>query len=317
MQYARLPKFVGQMEARILQYLTHGPWNAIPSAALLSLCDVGFPKEPASLMDINRAAMFRAAASSTAYPHAAAMLDIQPTDAEAYLVPRFLPWMTATSIWQLRDNFTKFSRQFPECLAAPLCTVQARAFAACRSARRSPWDELLRKRALRWFPEGPADAVEHIFCNLHAACRVLPPRVVFSTLRLIANGVSTARRYQQVPLDCHLCGWIEGDCVEHYLHCEVLLRFSTQSLPSIGWRFGPVHGTLRSMLACELAPDELIATVVANDLLVTTLAAVTQGSTLCTPIQHFEARLRALSRASANVRSLLVADFAFRSNPAS
>jgi hypothetical protein len=310
MQYATLPKVVLQMESRVLQYLTHGPWNAIPPAALLSLCDLGFPKEPASLADTNRAAMVRAAASSKAFPAAAALLDFRPDDPEALLAPRMRPWMTSTSIWQLRANQRAFMKQFPSFLVAPLCTVQARATVACRTARKSPWPELLHRRALRWFPEGALAAEEHIFCNIASACRVLPPRVVFSTLRLIANGVSTARRYQQAPLDCHLCGWVEGDCVEHYLHCEVLLIFSTRFLPNIGWKFGPVHGTLRSMLAIELSPEELLATVVANDLLVTTLAAITQGSTICTPVQHFEARLRALSRSSANIRTHLLASFA-------
>ena len=82
----------------------------------------------------------------------------------------------------------------------------------------------------------------------------------------------------------------------------MLLNFSARSLPRIGWRSGPIHGTLRTMLAIELTRDELIATVVANDLLVTTLAAITQGSTICIPVQHLDARLRALSRSSANIR---------------
>jgi hypothetical protein len=90
-----------------------------------------------------------------------------------------------------------------------------------------------------------------------------------------------------------------------------MLGFSANFLPRIGWRAGPVHGTLRSMLATELTHDEMTATVVANDLLVTTLAAITQGSTLCTPVQHLNARLRALSRASPLIRNLLSAEFGF------
>jgi hypothetical protein len=316
MQFAKLPKVVLKMEARALQYLTHGPWYAIPSAALLSLCDLGLPKEPASLADNNRAAMLRAAAGSKAFPMAAALLDLKPTDPEASLVPHLLPWMTQTSVWQLRENQRTFSRQFPSFLVEPLCSVQSRALAACRAARPTPWVDLIHRRALRWFPDGPPATDEHIFCNLVLACKTLPPRVVFSTLRLIVNGVSTARRYQQTPLDCHLCGWVEGDCIEHYLHCEVMLQFSTKFLPKIGWRFGPVHGTLRSMLATELSSDELVATVVTNDLLVTTLAAITQGSTICTPVQHLVARLRALSRTSAYVNSHITADFGLVTNSA-
>ena len=42
--------------------------------------------------------------------------------------------------------------------------------------------------------------------------------------------------------------------------------------------FGPVLGTRRSMLCIELTLPELVATLVANDLLVTTISAITQGN---------------------------------------
>jgi endonuclease/exonuclease/phosphatase family metal-dependent hydrolase len=309
MQFSRLPKFVLRMEARILQYLTHGPWNAIPSSCLLSLCDVGFPKEPASLEEANSAAMLRAAVTSKAFSAAAGMLDHQPSDPQALLAPRVLPWRASTAVFQMRANLVQFCRKFPSFVMEPHGTLQGRAKAALRAARQSPWDELLRRRTLRWFPEGAPNAVEHVHCNLVAACQLLPPRVVFSSVRLIANGVSTARRYQQAPLDCHLCGWVEGDCIEHYLHCEVFLGFCTVNLPATGWRFGPVHGTLRCMLCIELTRAELVATVVANDILVNTLVTLTQGSIIATPVQLMAARLRALSRSSATVRNSLTVQF--------
>ncbi len=50
--------------------------------------------------------------------------------------------------------------------------------------------------------------------------------------------------------------------------------------------------------------------MVANDLLVTTLSAITQGSNIATPVQHLAARLRALARSSATIRdSLGASDF--------
>jgi hypothetical protein len=161
------------------------------------------------------------------------------------------------------------------------------------------------QRSRRWFNGDAPHAVEHIHCNIVAACALLPPKVVFSTIRLINNGVATSRRFQETPLNCHLCGWDQGDCIEHYLHCEVTIRFATDFLPNIGWRFGPVHGTLRSMLSIELPTPELVATVVLNDILVTTLATITQGSIVATPVQLMSARLRALARSSAAIRTSL------------
>jgi hypothetical protein len=302
MQMAKLPKTILRMEARILQYLTHGPWNATPSNCLLALCDIGFPREPASLEETNIAAMLRAAAASAAFPAAAALIDLHPIDPEALLSPRFVPWAATTSVMQLKANHLDFCARFPDFLFSPSADLQYRARLRLRESRPSPWDALLELRHRRWFTDVAPNAVEHIHINLVAACKILPPRIVFSTIRLINNGVSTSRRFQEQPLDCHLCGWVEGDCIEHYLHCEVMLKFVTDFLPNIGWKFGPLHGTLRSMLCIDMPQPELVATVVANDLLVTTLASITQGSALASPVQHLSARLRAMSRSSATIR---------------
>jgi hypothetical protein len=291
------------MEARILQYLTHGPWNATPSRCLLALRDIGFPREPLSLAEANVAAMLRAACASSAFPAAAALIESRPLDVEALIVPRNPPWIATTSIMQLKNNLSDFSRRFPDFLTAPLDDVQFRARAHLRARRHAPWDPLLLQRSRRWCMDGAPNAVEHIHCNIAAACSLLPPRVVFSTIRLINNGVATSRRFQDTPLNCHFCGWVQGDCIEHYLHCEVPICFATDFLPNIGWKFGPVHGTLRSMLCIEMPQPELIATVVLNDIVVTTLATITQGSIVASPVQLMTARLRALARTSATIRA--------------
>jgi exonuclease III len=306
MQLCRIPRDILRMEARLLQYFTHGPWNATPSSCLLALCDLGFPKEPASLAEANSAAMLRAASASGAFPAATALVALHPTDPDALLVPRMQPWYATTAIMQLKGNHDSFQNKYPEFRFSPVDSLQQRARVCLRDARPSPWDELLRRRVLRWLPDGAPDAVEHIHCNIAAACKILPPRVVFSTIRLINNGVATSRRFQESPLDCHLCGWTEGDCLEHYLHCEELVIFATRHLPNIGWRFGPLHGVLRSMLLIELTTPVLVATVIANDLLVTTLATITQGSVIASPVQHFSARLRALARQSNTIRRALI-----------
>jgi endonuclease/exonuclease/phosphatase family metal-dependent hydrolase len=305
MQYAKLPKVILRMEARLLQYFTHGPWHAIPSRCLLALCDVGFPKEPVSLSEANCAAMLRAACASPVFAASAALIESQSTDPEALIFPRHISWMASTAIVQLCANHKALLRRFPTLLIHPCSTLQARARIALRASRSSPWGVLLGARTARWFGTSAPRAEELIQRNLTVACTILPPRVVFSTLRLINNGLATARRFQETPRNCHLCGWVEGDCLEHYIHCEVMLNFAISFLPNIGVKFGPVFGNLRCMLSTDLSRNELIATVVANDLLVTTLAAITLGSVVATPVQHMAARLRALSRTSATIRHFL------------
>ncbi len=56
------------------------------------------------------------------------------------------------------------------------------------------------------------------------------------------------------------------------------------------------------MLCTEMARNELVHTLVANDIPVNTLAAITQGSVVASPHQRFSARLRALSRMSNTIR---------------
>jgi hypothetical protein len=59
------------------------------------------------------------------------------------------------------------------------------------------------------------------------------------------------------------------------------------------------------MLCIELSLSELIATLVANDLLVTTISVITQHNRETTPVQALSARLRALARSSATIRNAL------------
>ena len=108
---------------------------------------------------------------------------------------------------------------------------------------------------------------------------------------------------QETPVDCHLCGWVEGDCIEHYIHCEELISSVSDFLPNIGWKFGPVEGTLRSMLCIEMPSSELVATVVTNDLLVTTPSAINLSVRSLPLAQLLFARLRALARGSATIRT--------------
>ena len=151
LQLAKPPEMALSLELRILQYLTHGPWNATPSSCLMSLCDLSFPREPASLAEANIAAMLRAAGASAAYPAAAALVDHQPHDIDALIVPRQLQWIETTAIVQLKTNLSDFSNRFPDFLICPTTNVQYRARMRLRLARPSPWDNLFQKRAYRWF----------------------------------------------------------------------------------------------------------------------------------------------------------------------
>ena len=59
------------------------------------------------------------------------------------------------------------------------------------------------------------------------------------------------------------------------------------------------------MLCTDLPQHELVATVVANDLLVTTLSTLALGDQSLAPSLIMSGRLRALARQSATIRSAL------------
>ena len=294
LQLAEPPKQAFALERRILQYLTHGPWQALPNEGLLALADLGFHDEPRAIRDISVAARFRTAEQSTVFASCCRMLEDAPSDDDALLHPRVVPWAGSSVVVALLDA-RKIVFRLPKPPALlPHFDLQSRARAALRANRPRAWPAILRKRLERHFP--PADClplVQIVTTNLIRANALLKPNIVLATLRLICNGLLTAARFQGGLCPCKLCGSAEGDTVEHLIHCTAItLPFAN----AIGSWNGPFFGPRRACLAAVFDDTMLSSACVINDLTAHALAVVRFGPQSLLLEEVLRARARAIAR---------------------
>ena len=132
-------------------------------------------------------------------------------------------------------------------LAAPSYDIQARLYMHLRGLRTPPWGSLLRRRVGLHLVDDTID-VESIMGNIVKANFGLPPKMVFAALRVLCNGIPTARRLQEDALPCRLCGDDEGDALEHLIHCPVVIIFLVRHFPCIRTLLGLIVGVSRSLL---------------------------------------------------------------------
>ena len=106
-------------------------------------------------------------------------------------------------------------------------------------------------------------------------------------------------------LPCRLCEGDEGDCIEHLLHCSLLIICLASNFPCIATLLGPVRGVSRSLLKGSLSRDVIVATVTGYDLLVHTIAAPHLGWREAPPEMLLVGRLRAVCWKAPAVAKLL------------
>ncbi len=304
MQLAPVPPEILGLERRAVQNLTRGPWHAIPNECMAALKDLGFPTEVRSLKLISQASMFRVTEACTLFDSLARSISEQPNDLEAFMRPRRPKWHNDAILTGLISNRRFVQSVAPNFDSSPVVDIQSRLFSHLRSIQASPWDALFRRRLGRHFP------VENIRCNVvrqhfRNANSLLPPKVVWSALRVVCNGLPTSRRLQEAVLPCRLCGGDQGDCIEHLIHCGPLVIFLHAYFPCLSLTLGPVLGVARAFLNRDLSRDELIATVAAHDLLSHCISALHLGGREALPPERLIARLRALCRKAPSIARLL------------
>jgi hypothetical protein len=291
-QLAEPPKQAYALERRILQYLTHGPWQALPNEGLLALTDLGFHIEPRALRDISVAARFRTAEQSTVFLQCCQMINNKPEDVMALFVPRAVPWAAHSVIAALVEARSIVQRLPRPPASLPHFDLQARTHAALRAARPRPW---------------PADEclplVQFVIPNLVRANALLKSSIVFASLRLLCNGLLTAARFQGGLCPCPLCGTDEGGTVEHLMHCTIItLPFAN----AIGSWNGPFFGIRRACLAAVLDDTMLATACVVNDLTAHALAVVRLGPQSLLLEEVLRARARALARKCRGASAVLL-----------
>jgi endonuclease/exonuclease/phosphatase family metal-dependent hydrolase len=294
LQLAEPPGQAFALERRILQYLTHGPWHAMPNEGLLALADLGFREEPRAIRDVSVAARYRTAEQSTVFDSCCRMLHDEPDDLEARLHPRVVPWAASSVVVALLDARSTVCRLPNPPALLPHFDLQSRTRAALRANRPRAWPAILRKRLERHFP--PLDClplVQIVMANLIRANQLLKPSIVLASLRLICNGLLTSARFQEGLGPCKLCSAEEGDTVEHLIHCTAItIPFAA----AIGSWNGPHFGPRRACLAAVLGDTMLSNACVLNDLTAHALAVVRFGPENLLLEEVLRARGRAIAR---------------------
>jgi exonuclease III len=304
LQLAEPPKQAYALERRILQYLTHGPWQALPNEGLLALSDLGFRDEPRAIRDCSVAARYRTSEQSTVFESCRRMIDDAPDDLEARLHPREVPWAAGSMMVALLDARNIVFRLPSPPALLPHFDLQSRTRAALRANRPRAWPAIFRKRLERHFPpEDCLELVQLVTSNLIRANGLLKPNIVLASVRLICNGLLTAARFQGGLGPCLLCGSAEGDTVEHLIHCTAItLPFAT----AIGWWNGPFYGPRRACLAAVLDDAMLAAACVINDMSAHALAVVRLGPQNLLLEEVLWARGRALARSCRGASAVLL-----------
>jgi hypothetical protein len=294
LQLAEPPKQAFALERRILQYLTHGPWHALPNEGLLALGDLGFRDEPRAIRDVSIAARYRTAEQSVVFLSCCRLINDAPNDLDALLHPRQVPWADESVIAALCEARRCVLRLPSPPALLPHFDLQFRTRAALRANRPRAWPAILRRRLERHFPPADCQAlVQTVMANLVRANALLNQALVLPTLRLICNGLLTAARFQGGLCPCKLCGSEEGDTVEHLMHCTAItLPFAI----AIGSWNGPFFGPRRALLVAVLPDTMLASACVINDISAHALAVVHLGPLSPLLEEVLRARARAIAR---------------------
>jgi hypothetical protein len=261
-QFDEIPNDIRKMEGLALQCLTKGPFNTFTVGSLQCLTDIGASFEAPSLTIMNRAALVRNACSSAAFFRARHRFQNDELDDEALIVKRSAAW-SQTSV------FLRMLAAYEATIALPiqLETLPASGFqraltAAFRKRVPTPWPALLRRRLRRWIP----DATEEVACralnNMRVAFAICPQTMVLALLRVVLNGLPTSARQQGGRTPCLLCGWAEGDCIEHIVHCPALRPIVSEILPHLASWEGPVRRHLAICLQFPAADVRLLREVI-------------------------------------------------------
>jgi endonuclease/exonuclease/phosphatase family metal-dependent hydrolase len=304
LQLTQPPLAAMALERRLLQYFTHGPWHALPNQGLLSLRDLGFREEPRSVLDASVAARFRTSERSVVFSACCRLIQVAPNDLDALLAPREVAWAAGSAIVALLEARRVVLRLVPPLALTPVYDLQARTRLALRANRHRAWPGILRLRLERHFPAADCHSLAQIvLANLIRANALLRPNLVLPSLRLICNGLLTAARFQEGLCPCKLCGWYEGDTVEHVMHCTAItLPFAT----AIGAWNGPFFGIRRACLAAVLDDTMLATACVVNDMTVHALEVAHLGPQNILVEEVLKARGRAIARQCRGASAVLL-----------
>ena len=298
-------------ESHALQLFTAGPYNAISTIALRSLCDLGYNTEAASIEHVSQASAFRLTLTLSSFHTLRAIAFEPPHDDEDYLlVPRCEEWHNHTCIAYLSRIYHMMSHISTHLTRTPKPALQRTILQLIRSTVTAPpWTDLIGSRVVRWVTLSTSltphtYTVTHTMDLLRTIVSNLPRVVTFATLRVMCNGINTSRRYQAEVLACPFCSTSDGDSLEHFATCPTI------------WRFAELHLDIQQPADLTQAVNTFFLLVpatntvalcisVLHDLVVFAHNARTHGVAGTSPHDLMHGRLRHLSHRHPAIRNLL------------
>ena len=234
-QFCPPPGDVLRTEKWAGQVLTRGPWNAIPTDALMEICDLGFSKEFPSLERLGRASALRVVLTSRGFRASLRFATSEPLDdLSVRLLPKERDWHGRTSVLFLRDVEDTLVHIPPLLGDVGRRQLQSKITSLLREGLGVRCTDLIRKRSRRWLEGGYifggfGNVVQMFTDNIHRTCKLVPDNLAFSVLRYFCNGLPTSRRFQSDTRDCDFCGLERADGIEHFLVCESIALFRART----------------------------------------------------------------------------------------
>jgi hypothetical protein len=106
-QFEYAPAETMKAEAKALQMMAAGPWNAINKELMIQLTDIGYAIEAPSIDFTARAAMFRFANQSRVFSKCIKMMEeARRDDDDVVLVPKLQEWHRIAHITAINKNYT-------------------------------------------------------------------------------------------------------------------------------------------------------------------------------------------------------------------
>ena len=318
-------------EAKILQRLTHGPYNAFSANALVNFRQLGFPTTFTSVRAMNLAAMYRAALyTSKCFGSALARYNQVLSSDEICLraltsdyfgvfekppmvvtldnISRHLGFPKQVQLGIIRESDEILKRR--KSRYGKMLSIQKQVY-EIYNCHVHPFvaEDYLTRRVGRWtrewayFPE-PRTLAKRALKMLRSTYRRPMPCVIAAVLKTLLNGWVTERRFQSVEGRQCQVGCEDGDdCIEHYAVCPSVLAawddFSGLPSPNGPLGFFCLGSENSNVLKLRMAFLYCCHSVISK------LHSTSAMASVHTLILHMRERKRFVAGASAELREAL------------
>eukprot|EP00959_Pyramimonas_sp_CCMP1952_P426829 8939423-Pyramimonas_sp.AAC.1 len=222
--------FAKSIENQSLQLLSNGPRNATPSDLIGKLDSLGFKTGAREFECVARAAMFRAATTSSAFHQAVKRLSEFALSDECQITHAWNElWKNSITIstWRNYD----LMNQIPRVPVFGDRRFQRKAERALLRRRKYSPHQFLHDRLRHCTPETSRADVDQVFRFLLRVAKVVPFFLVSSCFKTVSNAWCTSGRFRGPNRDCPFCLVLCQDTFMHVICCEVLARSVRSRLP--------------------------------------------------------------------------------------